>query len=140
MRILIKGGRVIDPKNNIDKVTDIFIDKGVISEVGSDIDYELEGVELEVIDAAGKIVVPGLVDMHCHLREPGFEYKETIETGTASAALGGFTSIACMPNTKPVTDNAAVVTFIKERAREVGRVHVYPIGAITKGQEGQELA
>ena len=140
MRILIKGGRVIDPKNNIDKVTDIFIDKGVISEVGSDIDYELEGVELEVIDAAGKIVVPGLVDMHCHLREPGFEYKETIETGTASAAMGGFTSIACMPNTKPVTDNAAVVTFIKERAREVGRVHVYPIGAITKGQEGQELA
>lgn len=140
MRILIKGGHVLDPKNHIDRVTDIYLDKGVISEVGDDINYELEGIELEVIDATGKYVVPGLIDMHCHLREPGFEYKETIETGTQSAAMGGFTSIACMPNTKPVVDNAAVVTYIKERAKEVGSVHVYPIGAITKGQMGEELA
>ena len=140
MRILIKGGHVIDPKNHVDRVTDVYLDKGVISEVGDDINYELEGLELEVIDATGKYVVPGLIDMHCHLREPGFEYKETIESGTKSAAMGGFTSIACMPNTKPVVDNAAVVTYIKERAKEVGAVHVYPIGAITKGQKGEELA
>ena len=140
MRILIKGGRVIDPKNNIDRVTDVYLDKGVISEIGDDINYELEGLELEVIDATGKIVVPGLIDMHCHLRDPGFEYKETIETGTMSAAMGGFTSIACMPNTKPVVDNAAIITYIKEKAKEVGKVNVYPIGAITKGQKGEELA
>ena len=138
MKILIKGGRVIDPENNIDKVTDIFIDKGVISEIGDDL--ELEGIDMEVIDAAGKIVSPGLVDMHCHLRDPGQEYKEDIETGTKSAAMGGITSVACMPNTKPVTDNEAVVTYIKSKAKEVGYVNVYPIGAISKGLKGEELA
>ena len=89
MRILIKGGRVIDPANNIDKVTDIYIDKGVIAEIGEN--KELEGIEMEVIDASGKTVVPGLVDMHCHLRDPGQEYKEDIESGTRSAAVGGIT-------------------------------------------------
>ncbi|MBQ3470907.1 MAG: amidohydrolase family protein, partial [Clostridia bacterium] len=107
MRILIKNGRVIDPENGIDKVTDIFVDKGIISEIGDDL--ELDGIEMEVIDATGKIVTPGLVDMHCHLRDPGQEYKEDIETGTRAAVMGGITSVACMPNTKPVVDNEAVV-------------------------------
>lgn len=138
MKILIKNGHVIDPVNNIDAVTDIFIDKGVISEIGAD--PELEGIEMEVIDAAGKIVTPGLVDMHCHLRDPGQEYKEDIETGTRSAAYGGITSVACMPNTSPVVDNEAVVTYIKSKAKEVGYVNVYPIGAISKGLQGKELA
>ncbi len=138
MRILIKGGRVIDPANNIDKVTDIFIDKGVISEIGDDLG--LDGLEMEVIDASGKIVTPGLVDMHCHLRDPGQEYKEDIETGTRAAAMGGITSVACMPNTKPVIDNEAVVTYIRTKAKETGYVNVFPIGAISKGLEGKELA
>ncbi len=138
MKILIKNGRVIDPANNIDEVTDIFIDKGVISEVGKD--EELAGVEMEVIDASGKIVAPGLVDMHCHLRDPGQEYKEDIETGTRSAAYGGITSVACMPNTDPVVDNEAVVTYIKTKAKDTGYVNVYPIGAVSKGLKGKELA
>lgn len=138
MKILIKGGRVIDPRNNIDEVTDVFIDKGVISEIGTD--HDLDGLDITIIDASGKIVAPGLVDMHCHLREPGFEYKEDIESGTKSAAMGGFTSVACMPNTNPVIDNEAVVEFIKSKAESVGSVNVYPIGAISKGLEGKELA
>ncbi len=138
MRILIKGGRVIDPRNNIDEITDVFIDKGVISDIGTD--QELDGLDITVIDATGKIVAPGLVDMHCHLREPGFEYKEDIESGTKSAAMGGFTSVACMPNTEPVIDNQAIVEFIKSKAEAVGYVNVYPIGAISKGLEGKELA
>lgn len=138
MKILIKNGRVIDPANNIDEVTDIFIDKGVISEVGKD--EELAGVEMEVIDASGKIVAPGLVDMHCHLRDPGQEYKEDIETGTRSAAYGGITSVACMPNTDPVVDNEAVVTYIKTKAKDTGYVNVYPIGAVSKGLKCKELA
>lgn len=138
MKILIHGGRVIDPANNIDEVTDIFIDKGVISEIGNNL--ELEGIEMEVIEAGEKIVTPGLVDMHCHLRDPGFEYKEDIESGTRSAAVGGFTSVACMPNTNPVIDNQAIVAYIKSKAESVGYVNVYPIGAISKGLKGEELA
>lgn len=138
MKILIKNGHVIDPVNNIDGIMDIFIDKGVISEVGNN--PELDGLDMEVIDAAGKFVTPGLVDMHCHLRDPGQEYKEDIETGTRSAAAGGITSVACMPNTKPVADSEAVLTYIKTKAKEVGYVNVFPIGAISKGLEGKELA
>ena len=138
MKLLIKGGRVIDPRNNIDKVTDVFIENGVISEIGTD--HDLDGLDLTIIDAEGKIVAPGLVDMHCHLREPGFEYKEDIESGTKSAAMGGFTSVACMPNTNPVIDNEAVVEFIKSKAAAVGSVNVYPIGAISKGLGGVDGA
>ena len=137
MKLLIKNGRVIDPASGLDEVTDVFVDKGVIEEIGRD--PELDGVEMEIIDASGKIVAPGLVDMHCHLREPGFEYKEDIETGARAAAAGGFTSIACMPNTKPVIDSAALVSYIKTRSEAVGYANVYPIGAISKGLEGKEL-
>jgi len=138
MKLLIKGGRVVDPANNIDKVADIYIDKGVVAEIGENID--LDGVDMEVIDATGKIVTPGLVDMHVHLRDPGQEYKEDIESGTRAAAMGGVTSVACMPNTKPVIDNEAIVTYIKSKAKEVGYVNVYPIGSITKGLKGEELS
>lgn len=138
MKILIKNGHVIDPANGIDEVTNIFIDNGVIAEVG--VDSDLEGIEMEVIDASGKIVAPGLVDMHVHLREPGQEYKEDIESGTRAAVFGGVTSVACMPNTNPVCDNETVVNYIKSRAAEVGYANVYPVGAVSKGQEGKLLA
>lgn len=138
MRILIKGGRVIDPENGIDKVTDILIDKGVIEEVADE--REIAGVEMEVIDAAGKVVCPGLVDMHCHLRDPGQEYKEDIETGTRSAVMGGITSVACMPNTTPVADNEAVISYMINKAKDVGYCNVFPIGAVSKGMKGEELA
>lgn len=138
MRILIKNGHVVDPANSIDGQYDVYIEKGIIEEVGKKLDYS--GAEIEHIDAKGKIVAPGLVDMHCHLREPGQEYKEDIESGTKSAAAGGFTSIACMPNTEPVIDNVAVVEYIKSKAARAGCVNVFPIGAITKGSQGKELA
>lgn len=140
MRILIKGGHVIDPENNIDKVTDIYINEGIIQEVGEGLEDELSGVEMEIINAEGLTVVPGLVDMHVHLRDPGQEYKEDIETGTRAAVMGGVTSVACMPNTKPVVDNQTVVSYIINKAKECGYVNVYPIGAVSKGMEGKELA
>lgn len=139
MKILIKGGRVIDPANNIDEVTDVFIEDGVISEIG--VNSDLEGINnIQIIDASGKIVAPGLVDMHVHLREPGQEYKEDIESGTRAAVMGGVTSVACMPNTEPVCDNEAIVSYIINKAKEVGYANVYPIGAVSKGLEGKELA
>lgn len=138
MRILIKNGHVLDPKNSIDSVLDLYIEDGEIVQMEPQID--INGGDIEEIDASGLIVAPGLVDMHCHLREPGFEYKEDIETGTRSAAMGGFTSIACMPNTNPVVDNRAIVEYIINRAKEAGVVNVYPIGAATKGLQGKELS
>lgn len=141
MRILIKGGRVIDPKTNTDRVLDIYIEGGVIEEVGENLSRDFEDLsELTEIDASGKIVAPGLVDMHCHLRDPGQEYKEDIESGTQAAAMGGFTSIACMPNTTPPIDNGPMAEYVINRAAQVGRVNVYPIGAVTRGLAGQELA
>lgn len=139
MKLLIKGGHVVDPKNKIDGVCDIYIDKGVICDVGTDVELD-DLSEIEVIDASGMYVTPGLVDMHVHLRDPGFTYKEDIESGTKSAALGGVTSVACMPNTSPVCDNTTVIEYIKSKAKQVGVVNVYPIGAITKGLESEELA
>lgn len=136
MKLLIKGGRLIDAKAGIDGVYDLLIDEGKIVEIEENISED----GCEIIDAADKCVLPGLVDAHCHLRDPGFEYKEDIETGTKSAAMGGFTSIACMPNTSPVADNEAVIKFIIQKAEQEGYVNVYPIGAISKGQRGEELA
>ena len=138
MKIFIKGGHVLDPVNNIDEVTNILVEDGVISEVGNDPD--LEGVAMEVIDAEGMYVVPGLVDMHCHLRDPGQEYKEDIETGTKAALAGGITSVACMPNTEPVIDNEAVISYVINKAKESGYVNVFPIGAVSKGLNGTERA
>ncbi len=136
MKILIKNGHVIDVASNIDKVCDVMIEDGKITEIGE----ITESKNIETIDAKGKYVLPGLVDAHCHLRDPGFEYKEDIESGTKSASLGGFTSIACMPNTSPVIDNAAIVNYIINKSKQEGLVNVYPIGAISKGQNGEELA
>lgn len=137
MRILIKNGHVISPRSGLDSKMDIRIDGDTITAMQPGL--QPEDGEL-VIEAEGMIVAPGLVDIHCHLREPGYEYKEDIRTGTRSAARGGFTSIACMPNTNPIADNVTVIDYIKSRAREVGVVHVFPIGSITRGLRGDEMA
>lgn len=138
MSLLIKGGRVIDPANGIDGIFDIVVEDGKIAEVASHISRLTS--HLEVIDASGKIVVPGLIDIHVHLREPGYEWKETIKTGTAAAVSGGFTSVACMANTSPVNDEPSVTEYILKKAREEGSCNVFPIGAISKGLKGDELA
>lgn len=135
MSILLKNGRVIDPSQKIDAKLDILIEKGKIVELGNNLDNKAKNM----IDLTNKIICPGFIDMHVHLREPGHEYKETIKTGTCAAARGGFTSIACMPNTNPVADNQAVIRFIANRAKEEGIVNVFPIGAISKGLKGEEL-
>lgn len=136
MRTLIKGGHVIDAKTKINDCLDILIEDGKILEIGKELDF----VNGDIIYAQGKFVLPGLVDAHCHLRDPGQEYKEDIETGTRSAAKGGFTSIACMPNTSPVIDNQAIVKYIINKAKQDGVVNVYPIGSISKGLKGEELS
>ena len=136
MKLLIKNGHIIDAKTGIDGVFDLIAEDGKIVEISGDIDAE----GCEIVDAEGKYVLPGLVDAHCHLRDPGFEYKEDIESGTRSAAKGGFTSVACMPNTNPVIDSESVVKYILNKAKQEGYVNVYPIGAITKGLKGEELA
>lgn len=136
MRILIKNGRIIDPSTKLDVIGDIFVNDGIIAEVGQNIKLDAD----KIIEANGNWVVPGLIDIHVHLRDPGFEHKETISTGSNSAAKGGFTTICCMPNTNPVIDNEIIVEYIKFRAKKEACVHIIPIGSITKGQEGVELA
>lgn len=135
-KLLIKNGRVIDPAAGIDRVTDILL----AGEIVRKIDDNILAPEAEVFDATGLVVAPGFIDMHVHLREPGFVHAETIETGAKAAAAGGFTSICCMPNTSPVNDSAHVTSYIIERARNAAIVNVFPIGAITKGSQGEELA
>jgi dihydroorotase len=135
-RLLIRNGRVIDPASRHDGVADVWIEDGVIKGVGAN----LTAAGAEVIDATGLIVAPGFIDMHVHLREPGFEHAETIESGSRAAAAGGFTSVCPMPNTKPVNDNATVTSYMIEKARRHAVVNVFPIGAITKGSAGEELA
>lgn len=134
-RMLIRGAHVVDPSQGIDGILDIELDQGRIVRLGQGLPAE----GMEVVDAQGLYAMPGLIDMHVHLREPGLEYKETIRTGTAAAAKGGFTAVCCMPNTLPVNDNASVTTRILDIARREGAVKVYPIGAITKGQQGREI-
>jgi dihydroorotase len=137
MNMLLKGGRVVDPANQIDGVRDVLIQDGKIAKVG--VNLSADGVD--VFDVPRDvIVVPGLIDMHVHLREPGQEHKETIATGTAAAVAGGFTAVACMPNTDPVNDQASITEFMIARAKEAGLARVYPIGAVTRGSKGEQLA
>lgn len=138
MKWLLKGGRVVDPANGIDGMFDVLIDGDRISEVGADIPASRAAEVVQVPN--GFVVCPGLIDMHVHLREPGQEHKETIATGVASAVAGGFTAVACMPNTKPVNDNAGVTQLILQKAKDAGLARVYPIGAVSRGQKGEELA
>lgn len=139
MKTLLKNGHIIDPLNGKDTVSDILIVDGIIERVAQNIPG---GGGLDVRDLKGMIVAPGFVDMHVHLREPGFEHKETIETGTRAAAAGGFTAVCCMPNTNPAIDDASVVRYILERARTVngGLVDVHPVAAVTRNREGKDLA
>ena len=137
--ILIKGPRIIDPGRGVDEVGDILIREGAILASGQISSGDIpEGCC--IVEAAGKVASPGFIDIHCHLREPGYEYKETIAAGTRAAARGGFTSICCMPNTDPPIDNSAMVDFIRQRANHEGIVRVFPIGCVTKGRKGQELS
>ncbi len=138
MKILIRGGRLIDPGNDIDSKLDVLINGNVIEKIDKNIRETDE--KIKIIDASGHIVAPGLVDIHAHLREPGYEYKETIKTGTMAASKGGFTTIVCMANTQPVNDNKSVTEFIIEKARSEGLCRVLPCGAITRGLKGEDLA
>jgi len=135
---IIRNGRVIDPANKRDETTDLYIADGKI--ITSESKIRSSKSEIEEIDAHGLIVAPGLIDMHVHLREPGFSHKETIESGARAAAAGGFTTIVCMPNTAPVPDNPGTIAWIKDRASTISRVHVLPTGAISKNLAGEELA
>jgi len=137
MKRLLKGGRVVDPVNGIDGVRDILIDGERIARVASNLPAD-DATVVEIAD--GLVVCPGFIDMHVHLREPGQEHKETVATGTASAVAGGFTAVACMPNTNPVNDNANVTTYILDKAREANLARVYPIGAVSRGSNGELLA
>lgn len=134
--LLIRGGHVVDPRNKRDEVMDVLVVGQHIQQAAKDIKPTKE---MEVIDAAHLVVAPGLIDIHVHLREPGQEEKETISTGTAAAAMGGFAAVACMPNTLPPLDNVSQIQFVMMKAQSEGFVRVYPVGAITKGQEGVEL-
>ncbi len=155
MKVIVKNGHIIDPSQGIDGVGDIYIEDGKIEQLRmQDAGYKIQYKDRKkhepgimqrasgsrTIDAAGLHVLPGLIDMHTHLREPGFEYKETIKTGTAAAVKGGFTALCAMPNTNPVNDNSSVTDFIIRKAIQEGACTVYPIGAITRGQKGEELA
>lgn len=134
--LLIRGGHVVDPRNDRDEVLDVLIEGQHIQKVAKGLK---PSKDMQVLDASGLVVTPGLIDVHVHLREPGQEEKETIATGTAAAAMGGFTSVACMPNTVPPIDNVSQIQFVLMKAQSEGYVRVFPIGAITKGQEGTEL-
>ena len=136
MRLLIKNGRVVDPASGLDAKRDVLVHDERIAAI----EPAIESTGAQVYDATGLIVAPGFVDIHVHLREPGIEHAETIESGTRAAAAGGFTAVCCMPNTLPVNDSAQVTSFIVERARRTAAVHVHPIGAISKGSKGERLA
>ncbi|MDR1727912.1 MAG: dihydroorotase [Acidobacteriota bacterium] len=136
MQLILRQGRVIDPSQKLNNVMDVGIDDGKIAALAP----KVAGKGRKEIDVRGLVILPGFIDMHVHLREPGREDAETIESGCAAAVAGGFTGVACMPNTQPVNDSEAVTAFILSRAREAGKAAVYPVGAITKGLEGKTLA
>jgi len=133
--ILIKNGRLINPSENLDKVMDIFVEDGIIKEKAESIEKQAD----TVIDAAGCYVMPGLIDLHVHFRDPGLTYKEDIETGSKAAAKGGFTTVCCMPNTKPVVDNVETVKYIIKKGEKTGLTNVLPVGAVTKNMAGVEI-
>ena len=135
MTILIKNGRLINPSENLDKVMDIFVEDGIIKEKAESIEKQAD----TVIDAAGCYVMPGLIDLHVHFRDPGLTYKEDIETGSKAAAKGGFTTVCCMPNTKPVVDNVDTVKYIIEKGKKVGLTNVLPVGEVTKDMAGTQI-
>jgi dihydroorotase len=143
-RLLIQGGRVLDPASGVDMTGDVLVEDGVIVAVGPDLSSRASTgsarTDLRTIDARGLVVAPGFVDLHTHLREPGFEYKESIETGTRAAARGGFTTVCAMPNTEPAMDSRATIEYVLRRAAEVGAVRLLPIGCVTKGRAGKQLA
>jgi dihydroorotase len=138
MKRLLKGGRVVDPANSRDGAFDVLIDGERIARVGRDLPVDRDTTVVAI--PTGFIVCPGLIDMHVHLREPGQEHKETVATGVAAAVAGGFTAVACMPNTSPVNDNAGVTEYILKKAAEANLARVYPIGAVSRGQKGEQLA
>lgn len=136
MKVLLKGGRVMNPAADFDETADVLIENGKVAKIAKDIPTD----DADVYDATGKLVTPGLIDLHVHFREPGQEAKEDFESGSKAAVAGGFTTVATMPNTNPVVDSAALVRSLKKRAEDVARCHVEIIGAVTKGQQGKELA
>jgi dihydroorotase len=138
--LLLRGGRILDPSQNVDETGDVLLSGGVVEAVGRIGEIRRDGDELETIDCAGRVVSPGFIDVHCHLREPGREEVETIASGARAAAAGGFTAVCAMPNTDPVTDNQAAVGFILSQARRAAAARVYPIGAISIAQKGETLA
>ena len=140
MKRLLKGGRVVDPAQGLDGPFDVLITDGNIARIGRDLDPAAAGAEDVITVPAGVVICPGFIDMHVHLREPGQEHKETIATGLAAAAAGGFAAIACMPNTAPVNDTASVTRYMVDTAAAIGTVRLYPIGAVTKGSKGEQLA
>jgi dihydroorotase len=141
MKLLLKGGRLVDPSRNLDEQMDLIVENGKILEMGKNLHQPGKKVTdtVNILDLKGLIVVPGLIDMHTHLREPGFEYKETIQTGSEAAASGGFTSVACMPNTKPVNDTRSITEFIKKKAATCNLVNVFPVASVSMGAEGAVL-
>jgi dihydroorotase len=137
MNLLIKGGRVIDPSQKLDDTLDVLVENGIVKEIGKGL---AAPAGAEIIDASGNYVVPGLIDMHVHLRDPGLEYKEDIVSGTRAAAAGGFTSVCCMPNTKPTIDNKAIASYIINKAKAEGFANVFPVGSITYGLSGDRMS
>ncbi|MFN8001091.1 MAG: dihydroorotase [Acidobacteriota bacterium] len=133
---LICNGTIIDPSQSLEAKRDLLIRDGHVAEIAEHISAD----DAEVFDATGLVVAPGFIDLHVHLREPGFEYKETIESGARAAVAGGFTSVCCMPNTKPINDNSSVTSFMREQARKANLANIFPIGAITQGSKGEQLA
>jgi dihydroorotase len=136
-RLLIRNGRVVDPSQGLDQGMDVLLEDGRVAALGERLDAPAKA---KVLDAAGMVVAPGFIDLHTHLREPGFEHKETIESGCRAAVAGGFTAVCCMPDTDPVNDDPAVTSFILKRAEQVGLARVYPVGAVSVGLEGEEMA
>src|SRR6059036_72077 len=140
-KLLLKGGQVVDPANGRVGLFDLLMEATRVARVGRDIPFDPSDRDLRVVEVpSGMIVCPGLIDIHVHLREPGQEHKETVATGTAAAVAGGFTAVACMPNTSPVNDNAGVTEYILKKAADAGLARVYPIGAVSRGQAGEQLA